>query len=182
MNTALVLIDIQNDYFSGGKMELVGMNKAVDNAKELLSVFRNNNWPVVHVRHLSIRANATFFIPETIGSEIHETVRPLETETVVLKNFPNSFRNTCLNDLLHSSEITDLVICGAMSHMCIDTSVRAAFDLGYNCTVISDACATRDLVFNNEKVEAAKVHLAYMAALNGSFGKVLNIDQFKSSL
>jgi len=182
MNPALVIIDIQNDYFLGGKMELVGMNSAADKAKELLSIFRKNNWPVLHVRHLSIRANATFFIPETIGSEINETVRPLETETVVIKNYPNIFRNTGLNDLLHSLEITNLVICGAMSHMCIDTSVRAAFDLGYNCTVISDACATRDLVFNNEKVDAAKVHLSFMAALNGTFGKVLNIDQFKSSL
>jgi len=86
MNPALVIIDIQNDYFPGGKMELVGIEKAAEKAKEVLSIFRNNGWHVIHVRHLSIKPNATFFIPETFGSEIHESVRPLGAEKIILKN------------------------------------------------------------------------------------------------
>jgi len=174
----LILIDIQNDYFPGGKMELVDMEKASKNAQILISDFRKKNLPVVFIKHLAIRANASFFIPGTVGAELHESICPVEGETVIIKNYPNSFRNTSLHEHLKTLQVNELVICGAMSHMCIDTTVRAAFDLGYSSTVISDACATRDLVFNEEKVEAAKVQLAYMAALNGTFASVTTTKKY----
>ncbi len=182
MNTALILIDIQNDYFPGGKMELAGMNAAAQKAGELLAFFRKNSKLVAHIRHLSVRSGATFFIPETSGSEIHSTVLPLPEEKIIMKNFPNSFRNTELDSFLRENEVTELVVCGAMSHMCIDTSVRAAFDLGYKCTVISDACATRNLSIGTKTVEATQVHLAFMAALNGTFAQVITSKQYFTSL
>ena len=74
-------------------MELDGMDAAAKKAGELLSHFRKNNELIVHVRHLSVRPGATFFIPETFGSEIHPSVAPQPTEKVILKNYPNSFRN-----------------------------------------------------------------------------------------
>jgi len=178
MNPTLLLIDIQNDYFSGGKMELVKMNEAAGNAQKLLSYFRKNNLPIVFVQHLATKLNASFFIPETSGAKIHLSISPLENETVIIKNFPNSFRNTNLHQYLQTLDSTDLVICGAMSHMCIDTTTRAATDLGYSCTLISDACATRDLTFNNQMVKAVDVQIAYMAALNGTFAQVISTDQF----
>jgi len=178
MKPTLVLIDIQNDYFSGGKMELVNMDEAAGNAQKLLSYFRKNNLPIVFIQHLATKPNASFFIPETSGAEIHDSVSPLENDTVIIKNFPNSFRNTNLHQYLQALDSNDLVICGAMSHMCIDTTTRAATDLGYSCTVISDACTTRDLTFNDQKVKAADVQIAYMAALNGTFARVISTDQF----
>jgi nicotinamidase-related amidase len=89
-----------------------------------------------------------------------------------------------LHQYLQALDSKDLVICGAMSHMCIDTSTRAAADLGYSCTLVSDACATRDLVFNDQMVKAADVQIAYMAALNGTFAQVISTRQFldKTSL
>lgn len=181
MNPTLLLIDFQNDYFEGGKMELVEMEAATQNAKRILSYFRMNNLPIIFIQHLVTKPNASFFIPDTSGAEIHESIRPLENETVIIKNFPNSFRNTNLHQHLQSFNSTYLVICGAMSHMCIDTTTRAASDLGYSCTLIFDACATRDLVFNDQNVKASDVQIAYVAALNGTFAQVISVDQFLSS-
>jgi nicotinamidase-related amidase len=178
MKPTLLLIDIQNDYFSGGKMELVNMDEAAENAQKLLFHFRKNNLPIVFVQHLATKPNASFFISGTFGAEIHHSICPLENETIIIKNFPNSFRNTNLHQYLQALDSNDLVICGAMSHMCIDTTTRAATDLGYSCTLISDACATRDLAFNDQKVKAAHVQIAFMAALNGTFAQVISTNQF----
>jgi len=178
----LILVDIQNDYFAGGKMELYQMEKAAQNASLLLSFFRKMSWPIVHIQHLSIKQGANFFIPETKGVEIHPSVFPQADESVVQKNFPNSFRQTNLHEILKTLGIEELVICGAMSHMCIDTTTRAACDLGYQVTLIHDACATRDLTFNGLVVEAQKVQAAYMAALNGSFAKVMAASEYLQKL
>jgi len=178
MKPTLLLVDIQNDYFPGGKMELEDMQLAAQQAQKLLSYFRNQKWPVIFIQHLAIKPHASFFIPGTPGTDIHDSIRPTENETVITKNFPNSFRDTCLHTHLQALMVTELVICGAMTHMCIDTTTRAASDLGYSCTLISDGCATRNLVFNEQKVKAADVQLAYLAALNGSFAHVISTQQF----
>ena len=181
-NHLLVLVDIQNDYFTGGKMELSHMEAASENAALLLSLFRERNWPLVHIQHISLKADASFFVRGSIGVEIHSSVLPLKDERVVQKNFPNSFRETNLLEILKSHNINELVICGAMSHMCIDTTTRAACDLGYPVTLIHDACATRAVTFNNQVVEAANVQAAYMGALDGSFAKVISTSEYLFSL
>src|SRR5205814_10469196 len=91
---ALLIIDIQNDYFPSGKMELEGADAAAANASKALARFRNDGAPIFHVRHLSTRPGATFFLPGTSGAEIHASVRPQGGERVIEKNFPNSFRAT----------------------------------------------------------------------------------------
>ena len=174
MKRALLLVDIQNDYFTGGAMQLVGMEAAAGKASSLLQVFRDRSEPVVHVRHLSKRPGATFFIPGTPGAEIHPAVEPLPAEPVITKVFPNSFRGTNLDDQLKKQEVGHLVICGAMSHMCIDATTRAAFDLGFKCTVVEDACATRNHAFKGETVPAWAVHGAFMAALQGIYAEVVS--------
>lgn len=178
MKKALILIDIQNDYFPAGNMELVGMEAAANNAKKILDFFREQGELVYHVQHLALAPQATFFIPDTLGVEIHDTVAPIGGEIVVEKHYPNSFRETTLQYLLQSEGVQELVICGAMSQMCIDTSVRAAFDLGFSNILIHDACATRDLEFNGTKVEAKLVHAAYMAALSYPFANVMSADEY----
>lgn len=182
MKPTLLIIDIQNDYFTGGKMELVGMEAACQNAHKLLSHFRENGLPVIFIQHLAVKPNASFFIPGTEGAEIHGSILPLETETVIVKHFPNSFRETNLHEFLQKQNLKELVICGAMSHMCIDTTTRAATDLGYSCTLVYDACATRDLTFGGQTVAAQNVQIAYMAALNGNFAQVVATEQFISSV
>lgn len=178
MKQGLILIDIQKDYFSGGKMELAGMEQAAVHARMILQKFRDGGRPVFHIRHISRRPGSTFFLPGTDGAEIHETVRPQPGEVVIEKSFPNSFRDTSLLDNLKEEEIETAVFCGAMSHLCIDATVRAAFDLGFRCMVIEDACATCDLRHKGRKVEAEQVHGAFMAALAAPYAKVISAHDF----
>lgn len=172
MTTALVLVDIQNDYFPGGNMALEGMDAAAANAARLLAGFRERRAPVVHVRHLSVRPGATFFVPGTAGAETHRSVQPAAGEPVVEKNFPNSFRGTDLAKRLRAAGADSLLIAGAMSHMCIDATTRAAFDLGFRCTVAEDACATRALEFGGRTLPARDVHAAFMAALAVPYARI----------
>jgi nicotinamidase-related amidase len=178
MKMALVLIDLQNDYFPGGSLELVGIEAAAVCAHKLLTSFRKSGQPIFHVQHVALGSNATFFRPNTPGVEIHRSLQPLPSEPVVQKHYPNSFRETGLLEALRRAGIEDLVICGAMSHMCIDASTRAAFDFGFSCRVIHDACATRDLAFEGLEVPAAQVHAAFMAALGARYAQVLSLEQF----
>ncbi len=172
MASGLVLVDIQNDYFRGGAMELVEMERAAKQAAGLLATYRNAGFGVYFVQHLSVQEGAPFFVPGTQGVEIHSSITPREGESVTRKNFPNSFRATDLETRLRDDGVDQVLVCGAMSHMCIDATTRAAFDLGFGCSVASDACATRDLAFQERTLPAAEVHAAFMAALAAPYAKV----------
>jgi nicotinamidase-related amidase len=178
MNTGLILVDIQNDYFAGGRMALVGMEEAAENASQLLAYFRDNQKPTFHIQHISTREGATFFLPNTQGVEIHVSVKPELDDPVIKKHYPNSFRETVLLDALERAGVDNVVICGAMSHMCIDATTRAAADLGFQCTLIHDACATRNLDFGSQKVLAEDVHASFMAALSAAYAKVISCNDF----
>lgn len=175
---ALVLIDIQNDYFPGGKWTLSGIEAAADNAAKLLAAARTAGDLVVHVRHEFASADAPFFAPGSDGAKIHSKVKDLEGETVVLKHHVNSFRETDLKALLDRHGVEDVVICGAMSHMCVDAGTRAASDLGYKCVVVHDACATRDQEFEGAVVPAEQVHAAFMAALQFGYATLISTEEY----
>lgn len=181
MNQALVLVDIQNDYFAGGRMTLVGADAAAQNAANLLVSFRARGLPLFHVQHVSTRPNATFFIAGTDGVDLHAAVKPLAGESVIQKNFPNAFRATRLDTELRARGVTELVIAGMMTHMCIDTTVRAAFDLGFKVDLAHDACATRDLRFGATDFTAAQVHGSFIAALHGTFATARSAAQIVPS-
>jgi len=182
MKSALILIDIQNDYFPGGAMELAGMSHAAVKARELLAAWRQERRPIFHVQHLALGPGATFFRPDTVGVEIHESVRPLPGEGLVRKHYPNAFRDTGLLEALTNAGVEEVIIAGAMSHMCIDATTRAGFDFGFTCTVIHDACASRDLVFEGGTIPAAQVHGAFMAALGMRYARVISLEDFLSGL
>lgn len=172
MPDVLVIIDIQKDYFPGGRMELNGAEAAAAVAAGVLARFRAAQLPVLHVRHENLRPGATFFLPGTEGAEIHPSNAPLPGEPVLLKHFPNAFRDTTLLTTLRGLGAASLTICGMMTHMCVDTSVRAAFDLGFSVRLVADACATRELAFAGRSVAAADVQTAYLAALAAVFAQV----------
>jgi len=176
MSEALVIIDIQKDYFPGGNMEVVNSENAAGNARSLLNTFRKKNKTIIHIQHVSTREGATFFLPETKGVEIHESVSPVEGEKVIIKNYPNSFIHTDLDNYLRDNGITKIIFCGMMSHMCIDATVRAAFDKGFTCIVAEDACATRNLSYGELKVPSPSVHASFMAALSAVYAKVTTSD------
>ena len=161
-----MIIDIQNDYFENGKIQLEGSEEASRNAREILEEFRMDGLPVIYIQHISTRANATFCLPNTNGAEIHINVKPLDDEKIIVKHYPNSFRETELLDYLKSLNITDLVICGMMTHMCVDSTIRQAKDFNFNCTIIEDACATKNLEINGQFVNADEVQKSFLAALS----------------
>jgi nicotinamidase-related amidase len=173
---AIIVVDLQRDYLATGQFALVGIDDATANATKVIEAARSAGDKVIHVRHEN-PADAPFFVPGTEGAEIIPAVAPAEGELVITKNYPNSFRETELKQALDEEGIRDVVVLGAMSHMCIDATSRAAADLGYNTMIIEDACATRDLEFNGKTVPAAQVHAAYMSALAFAYGKVVTTSE-----
>lgn len=169
-NRAILVVDIQNEYFPAGRLPLVGIEAAADNAAKVMAAARAQGDLVVSIRH-EIPAGP-YFAPGTDGVEINVSVAPAAGEPVIVKNFPNSFRETGLKPLLDEKGIEEVVVIGAMSHMCVDATVRAANDLGFRTTTIHDACATRDLEFGGATVPAAEVHATIMAALAFAYGEV----------
>lgn len=172
MTRALVIVDIQNDYFPGGAHPLAAPEAAAANARRLLDGFRAAGEPIVHVQHVWDAEDAPFMKPGTPGVEIHESVEPVAGEPVVQKAYPNSFRETALAETLAARGVDHVVVCGMMSAMCVDATVRAAVDLGYAATVVHDACATCDLEFAGSVIPAAHVHGSFMAALGDGYAVV----------
>lgn len=172
--TALILIDIQNDYFPGGLWPVDGIDQASVEAARLLDHARAKGMPVLHMRHEILSDNAPFFRPGSIGAEIHPSVTPITGEAIILKHKPNSFLGTDLKAQLDGADISDVMLAGAMSQMCIDATARAASDFGYNTTVVQDACAARSVPFNSKTVSAQNVHATIMGALAGTYATVLD--------
>lgn len=173
---AIVVIDLQNEYWPGGNLPLEGIDAAAANAARVIAHGREAGDLIVNVRHEM--PGAPVFVPGSDGVEINEAVTPGEGEPVITKNFPNAFRETGLKALLDEKGIEEVVAVGAMSHMCVDATVRAANDLGYKTVTIHDACATRELDFDGTTVPADKVHAALMAALAFFYGEVIPTDTF----
>ena len=181
MARLLLLIDIQRDYFPGGRHPLVGPDPAADAAARLLAGFRQAGERVVHVQHVWDAPDAAFFAPGTPGVEIDPRVAPEGDEPLVVKAKPNAFLGTDLEALLRAADPDELVVAGMMSSMCVDATVRAASDLGFRVAVAHDACAAPDLEFAGSTVPGAQVHAAFMAAL-GSYARVTDADTLVSEL
>jgi len=173
IKTALLLVDIQNFYFpSENNPGLVGAEDASQIAQEVLQEFRKNDNRVVHIRHKAKN-----------GFEIHDNVKPLPNEKIITKTEVNSFNGTDLLEYLQSNEISRLVIIGMQTHMCMEGATRAAYDHGFECIVIEDACATRDLTFGATTVKASDVHASTLESLTyGGYAKVIDLEEFKANL
>jgi nicotinamidase-related amidase len=177
MARGLVVIDIQKDYFPGGRMELVGAEAAAGRAQELLAAFRSSGEPVFHVQHVWDAPDAPFFAPETEGVEIHPDVAPGPDEPLIVKQHANAFLETSLADDLRGAGVEDVVICGMMTSMCVDASVRASADLGFNTSIAADACAAPDLKSGDEVIPGATVHKTVLAALGSMVADVRDTSE-----
>jgi nicotinamidase-related amidase len=178
MNTALLMLEIQNDYFANGRIPLEKSLEACVKAELVLHACRDKKMPVIHVQHISTQPNATCLLPCTKGADFYSTVQPLKQETIIKKHYPNSFKDTGLLNHLIKNQINHLVICGMMTQAAVDATVRAAHDLGFSCTVLHDACAARPLEFNHTPITAQQVHYAFLAALQPSYATVLSSEDF----
>jgi nicotinamidase-related amidase len=164
--TALLLIDIQDFYFPGGRSALVEPEKAAANAAKLLDYFRKEKMLVIHVRHNS-----------EPGGKINDMVKPFPEEKIFSKNTVNCFVGTDLQQFLKDNKIDSLVICGMQTHMCVEAATRAASDIGIKCTLIHDACATKDLKFGEIVIKAWDVHYSTLATLK-SYANVVTTQEY----
>jgi len=176
MKNALLVIDIQKDYFPGGKYPLVEPLAAAKKAYDILQCFREHKGHHVHIQHISLEPDATFFIKGDSGSDIHDAAAHFEGEPIVYKHEPNSFLNTNLLEVLKGWGVERVIITGMMTHMCVDATARAASDFGYKVVIAEDACATRDLEFGGKTIPAEHVHKAFLSALE-SYGDVMKSDE-----
>ena len=175
-NCAVVLIDFQNEYVNG-KMPLGSAGiKATANARLLLDKARDNNIPVFHIAHHG-EENGNVFDPLSSNVAIVDSLQPMDNEKIITKMHPNAFYDTELNALIQATGKQQIIFAGFMSHMCVSSSVRAAFDLGFDNFVFHDACATRDLPdVKDNAIEAEVVHNNAMAALQDRFARLLSVD------
>ena len=172
MKEALLIIDVQNDYFPGGANELSHPFDAEKRIQELIAESRICGRPVIYIQHFNPPGD-TFFLEGTFGAEISERIKPQEEDKVIIKRYPNSFLETELDEYLKSLQVDTLIVCGMMTHMCVDTTVRAAMDYGYQVKLAADACATMDLVLNGETIPTETVQKAFIAALDGAFATII---------
>jgi len=165
--TALLIIDIQDFYFPGGVMPLVGPEAASLNAARILEKFRAEGRLVVHVGH-----NAK----DKMG--FHEAVAPKSGEKIFYKDEVSAFNGTDLLTYLREQKVQRLVIMGMQTHMCVEAAVRAAYDLGFECTLVGDACATRNLKYKDREVSAEDVHAATLSTLDRNYATVVDTETF----
>lgn len=178
-NTALVIIDIQNDYFSGGAFALDGVDIAAQKASELLEIFREQNLPIVHIQHENTKPEMGFMLPGSIGQKINDSVKPKKSETCFTKHYPNAFWQTELENYLNELNIQHLVIAGMMTHMCVSSTARAAMERGFLTTLIQDACATRSIEFDGEVISGKTVHKTALAELT-LISKITSLKKFEN--
>lgn len=176
---AILVVDLQNEYWPTGNMPLEGIEAAAENAARVIAHARTKGDLIVNIRHEI--PGGPIFVPGSTGAQINDVVAPAGDEAVITKNFPNSFRDTGLKALLDESGVQDVIVIGAMSHMCIDATTRAANDHGFATTTIHDACATRDIEFGGQTAPAAHVHTAIMGALAFLYGDVVSTQDFLRS-
>ena len=175
---AVVVVDLQNDYWPTGKWPLANIEQAAANAARVIEKARADGDIVIHVRHEFASADAPFFIAGTEGAAINPAVEPNQGEPTVVKNYPNAFRETELKQLLDEKGVREVVVVGAMSHMCIAATGRAATDFGYDTVVVHDACATRDVEFDGMTVPASQGHSSSMSSLSFASGKVVGASEY----
>ena len=178
MKQALIIVDVQQEYFPGGKLELYEPEKALEQIQKVLRLFREKEWPVFFIRHISISGKASIFISGTMGVELHPELNPDGKEIVLDKHFPNSFLETGLCDHLAALKIERLVVCGMMTHMCIDTTVRAAQNDHFPVTLLEDACTGPALEWDGTILPYPTVHAVMMASLSGTFATVEKTESF----
>jgi nicotinamidase-related amidase len=176
---ALVVIDIQNEYFPGGAIPLPDAEGAATRAARAIAAARGAGVPVFHIRHEEPGSDE-WFVPGSVGAETHDSVKPADGEAVVVKNFPNSFVETTLADQLAGLGAGRVAFCGMMTSMCVDATVRAAVDRGLDAVLLDDACAAPDLEHRGTRVPAEAVHAAFCGALSDGIATLVSTDDFSS--
>lgn len=170
-DAVLIIIDAQNEYRIGD-MQLPDVEPATVQIEKLLAAARAHGTPVAHIRHMGVPGY--LFDPEGPRGQIFDELTPITGEAVIDKPLPNAFAHSSLQEFVQSTGRKDLIVCGFMTHMCVSATVRAAKDLGYQSTVVADACATRPLPgLAGGEFDAQALHEMELVALADFFACVV---------
>lgn len=179
--TALLLIDVQQafDLPSWGPCNNVS---ATANIARLLAAFRDSRLPVVHVKHDSTSPGSTLH-PGHAGNLIKPEAAPRDGEPLFAKSVNSAFIGTGLEAHLRERGITGLVVVGFTTNHCVSTTTRMAGNLGFDTTIVSDACATFDFRDGDgSTIPAATMHRVGLAELRGEFARVVTTDELLARL
>nr|WP_256673929.1 isochorismatase family protein [Pseudomonas fluorescens] len=174
--SALLVIDFQNEYFTG-RMPISDGAKALANTRKLIEFADRHHMPVYHVQHIAPAGSAVFATDgETV--KFHPQMQPRDNDTVVQKTTVSVFASTDLDSRLKKAGITNLIITGLMTHACVAGAARDAAPLGYNVLVASDASATRAITrVNGDTVDKDALHKSALAEIEDTFGDVMTTAQ-----
>lgn len=181
MKQALIVIDVQNEYFEGGAMPVTYPANSFDNIKKAITSAKAHQIPVVYVKHLC-PPEADCFRPDSFGQELHADLIALGADHILTKKMVSAFPETDLQDYLSSKEIDTVTIAGFMTQMCCDTTARYAAHMGYHVNFLSDGTGTLD--FNNSQghASAEELHRATLITQAHCFSNVISTDSWISSL
>lgn len=175
--TALLLIDFQMEYYSGG-LPIPDGAAAAKNAADLVDWADQVGVHVIHIHHVAGNPKSPLFTPGGRHVAPHPLVVPADHHQRVTKGLPSSFVGTGLQVLLQERTADTLIITGLMTHMCVDSTTRDALSLGYKSIVAADACATRDLpdTTGNGVLPHRELHRCSLSALADRYADVMSTE------
>ena len=180
---ALVIVDVQRAF---DEWEAAGKRRnnpdAVARIVDLLAAFRASGAPIFHIRHEGTRPNSTF-CPERTGYAVKDEARERAGEPVIVKRVNSAFIGTDLEMRLRAGNITTLVICGATTNHCVETTTRMAGNLGFETALVRDASWTFDRIGpDGEAHSAESIHAMALSNLNGEFARIVTTNEIVASL
>lgn len=174
--TALLVIDFQNEYFTG-RMPIPDGETALSNARRLIDRADRDGIHVYHVQHVA-PAVSPVFAEDSDTSRFHAAIQPSANHSVIRKSSVSVFPTTDLDRRLKEAGVDTLIITGLMTHACVAGAARDAVPLGYSVIVADDACATRDLdMADGTRVEHVALHRAALASIDDTFGDIVTTDR-----
>jgi len=181
MKRALLVIDVQNEYFTGA-MPISYPHESFENIIKVMKIAKENNIMVIAIQHTALQKNSTVFSKGSLQWQLHEKVKDVGYDYLIEKNLPGSFTDTDLHKIFMQHYIDTVTIIGYMTQMCCDTTSRQAFHLGYSVEFLSDATGTLDVSNNAGKVSAEELHRAILVTQAMRFSKVLSTDDWIKSI
>lgn len=181
MKRALLVIDVQNEYFTG-RLPIVHSERSLANILKAIDKASENKMPIILIQHTSAGKNSKTFIKGSYEWQIHDKVKNKKYNCVMEKSMPGSFTETHLEALLIRMNIDTVVICGYMTQMCCDTTARQAFHLGFSVEFLSDATGTLDISNKAGSIKADELQKAVLITQEMKFSKVLTADDWIKSI
>jgi nicotinamidase-related amidase len=182
MKRALLVIDVQNEYFPGGLLPVSYPQGSMENILNVIETAQLNGVMVIVIQHTAPQPGSKTFVKDSWGWTLHDSIKNNGYDYLIEKNLPGSFTGTNLEDILKENGIDTVAISGYMTQMCCDTTARQAFHLGYSVEFLSDATGTLDISNYAGKVTAEELHRSILVTQAMRFSKVLSTDDWIKSL